>query len=778
MDLTTATIITAARRGTVERTACRMLVEEIAKRTAIKLRTATLTPVRGPLIFLGTRANPPAGMPAVAQRGAAGAEGYTLRIGRAGPRPTVVALGNDPSGCVFAAGRLLREMRMSPGRIMAPRMNVTTAPAKALRGHQIGWRPTANSYDLWDEKRFEQYIRDLAIWGTNAIELIPSTPDWSFEKTVTQNARFAEIIHAYGMRVWLWYGFDDMTPPGVTGVGLTPGETPCPSRPDGRRFMLDRRRELFRRFKHLDAVFVPGGDPAGCDCDLCKPWVRTMVPLCAETAKALHEAHPKAQLWLSNQGFRDDDNKWFYRFLRTQKPEWLAGIAYGPWAEETIASMRAAAPARYPIREYPDITHTLRSQYPVPDWDIAFAQTLGREPPMYRITQEAHIARLYQSLSCGSGSYSDGINDDIHKIIWSAVLWDPAADPMVVAREYARHHFGPQFEGDGARGIAGFERAWNGPLLGNADVPRTYALWRSMEQRGGKALMGNWRFQMALLRATYDRFVQLRLQADTAAERSVLDALAADPDPVHAVQAGMAAIDAAQSRAVEPQMKQRLMELGQVMYDLIGMQLSVSRWGASGSERGAILDFLDAPITNLAWMRAELTRLQALSDPNAVRQGIERILKWEDAGPGGYYDDLGDPRRQPHLVRQLTWEQDPGAVRSTQCGFRRGLTNPRMSWVNYAETLYGVPIVMRYEGLDTNAQYVVRAVYTGRYSPTMTLTANDRYVVHGPLKQPQEPTVQEWPVPKEATATGTLTLRWDRTEGRGAQVSEVWLVRR
>ena len=68
---------------------------------------------------------------------------------------------------------------------------------------------------------------------------------------------------------------------------------------------------------------------------------------------------------------------------------------------------------------------------------------------------------------------------------------------------------------------------------------------------------------------------------------------------------------------------------------------------------------------------------------------------------------------------------------------------------------------MRYKGLDPKASYVVRAVYSGRYRPTMTLIANDK-----------------WPVPREATLSGTLTLKWQRVTGRGAQVSEVWLIRR
>ena len=43
----------------------------------------------------------------------------------------------------------------------------------------------------------------------------------------------------------------------------------------------------------------------------------------------------------------------------------------------SLPQLRAAVPARYPIRHYPDITHSRQCQYPVPDWDVAYAVTEG-----------------------------------------------------------------------------------------------------------------------------------------------------------------------------------------------------------------------------------------------------------------------------------------------------------------------------------------------------------------------------------------------------------------
>ena len=64
------------------------------------------------------------------------------------------------------------------GRVeVADGLNVTTAPRYGLRGHQLGYRPKTNSYDGWTIALWDRYIRELAIFGNNAIELIPPRSD-------------------------------------------------------------------------------------------------------------------------------------------------------------------------------------------------------------------------------------------------------------------------------------------------------------------------------------------------------------------------------------------------------------------------------------------------------------------------------------------------------------------------------------------------------------------------------------------------------------------------
>ena len=86
-----------------------------------------------------------------------------------------------------------------------------SAPRYRLRGHQLGYRPKTNSYDAWTVPVFEQYIRDLAVFGTNAIELIPPRSDDAADSPhfplppMRMMIEMSRLLDEYGLDVWIWY---------------------------------------------------------------------------------------------------------------------------------------------------------------------------------------------------------------------------------------------------------------------------------------------------------------------------------------------------------------------------------------------------------------------------------------------------------------------------------------------------------------------------------------------------------------------------------------------
>jgi hypothetical protein len=420
----------------------------------------------------------------------------------------------------------------------------------------------------------------------------------------------------------------------------------------------------------------------------------------------------------------------------------------------------------------------VRCEYPVANWDPAFAHTLGREPFNPRPKAYAHIHNSLAPHSNGFISYSDGVNDDVNKFVWTALSWDPSQDVAAILKEYASYLVEPEHAEGIAEGLLMLERNWEGPLASNAAVAETLTHWTQLEQAVDSSVRVNWRFQQMLLRARYDACTQRRLCEDVQREADAHAALskAEETGVEAAVKAARAALATEPARETL-ELREAIEKLGEQLYRGIGMQLDVKRYGASGAERGAVLEFLDNPLNNRTWLEKQFGAILKETDRAKQIESIHAILAWEDPGPGGFYDDLGNAAKEPHLVRPLTWSEDPGFIESVQDGFTREAEQWRQSWRDQAETLYGTPLRVRYEGLDVTAKYRVKATYAGRYGAKMRLTADDAHLIHDTLGATDPPAPQTFDVPVEATKDGTLELRWDLVEGRGCQVAEVWLIK-
>src|SRR6185503_13043971 len=187
--------------------------------------------------------------------------------------------------------------------------------------------------------------------------------------------------------------------------------------------------------------------------------------------------------------------------------------------------LRAEVPAKYPIRHYPDITHSRRCQFPVPDWDRAFAFTSGREGINPRPLDQAAIFRSLQPHTIGFLTYSEGCNDDVNKIIWSALGWDPGANVTNILREYSRYFINDRYSEQFAQGLLALERNWRGPLRSNKGIDQTLKRFQSLEKSASAQDLKNWRFQQALYRAYYDAYTRSRLNFETSLEEKAMNRL-------------------------------------------------------------------------------------------------------------------------------------------------------------------------------------------------------------------------------------------------------------
>jgi hypothetical protein len=560
------------------------------------------------------------------------------------------------------------------------------------------------------------------------------------------NRAMAEICARYGIGYWVW--------------------TPAPFdlNDQAKKAELNAQfDELFADVPNIAGVFFPGGDPGSNPPDLVLQYLE-------EVAARMRRSHRETKIWLSLQGFSSEKAEVVYRYLDRGVPEWFGGIVAGP-SSPPVASTRRRLP-NVRLRLYPDLTHNKISQFEVPGWDQAYALTLGREAVNPRPYEYAEIYHRYAALSDGFISYSDGVHDDVNKIVWSALAWDRSRDVRGTLIEYARVFFSPAVAEEAADGLLALERNWRGSLAANGGVEATLLYWRSLEKKAPE-LASNWRWQMCLLRANYDAYVRRRLLQDTKLEVEANEILA---------QAGERGPDAAMgeaskvlNRAVEApagaDLRARIVDLCDQLFQSIKLQTSVEKYHASGAERGAVLDFVDNPLNNRWWLEDEFAKVRKLADNAEKARRLVELARWENPGPGSYYDNVGHLAKSPHVVRANGAEDDEPLF----WWWDNGKSRARLSW---QVTMW--PKELRYEGLDPKAAYVVR---TSGYGQALLRIDGDKVAPTVDGREMGE--VKEFPVPAHCLEDGTLVLTWDKATDEGhlnwrrrSRLAEVWLLKK
>jgi hypothetical protein len=699
------------------------------------------------------------------------AEGFSVRTLHSGSRTALVVAAETSRGRLFGVGWVLRKLETVPGRVVAPDdLAVDTAPGQAVRGVQIGYRFKNNSYDAWTLAMFERRVRDIAIFGGNTIQVIAPVSDDKATSPLFPASPLETIIglsalaERYGLDFALYYPQLDSDYGDPVALAAA----------------LETFEALVRRLPRVDALYVPGGDPGHTHPD-------RLFPLVEQEARILRRIHPGAKVWLSAQGFDQAESQAFYA-QTARNPDWLTGVFYGPQTRDPMAVQRQRIPARYPIQFYPDIGHTMHSQFPVPEWDPAFAITEGREPINPRPLGQATIFRHFAALNTGAVTYSEGVNDDVNMALWFQLGWSAQVEPRTVLEDYARVFLGARI-GDRPStrftdGLLALERNWAGKAADNARIDATLALFDDLEQRASPVQRADWRFESALYRAVYDAWVRTRSRAEAARQAAAMAAL--DQASAIGAEAAMRRAERALARPDAPRalaLRARLFDLAGRLYAHAGLQLSVQRYGASAIERGANLDRVGASLNDRVWLTRQFAEIRAL--PTEAER-LTRLATIADAPlvrRGALYDDLGDPDREPHLVRGADFGRDPQLLESAIDGIADKIPDDgwRAAWTTYAETLYDRPITLAYRDLDPNRTWRLRATYAGEdYQLPMRLTANG-VELHPPTPRATNPMTVDLAIPPEVTRSGQLRLEWTRPPGvggggRGHQVAEVWLI--
>ena len=145
IDLSGAVVLSPAGLGKRQNNAIGMLLDEVEKRSGIRWERSPQWPTEEtPLICVllasdrsTFTANFVRTLPPIAY--SESPEGYQIYCPKDGDNNHIFVSGNDERGVLFGIGRLLRELRMGPGKIHLPKdFEEISAPSYSLRGQQLG----------------------------------------------------------------------------------------------------------------------------------------------------------------------------------------------------------------------------------------------------------------------------------------------------------------------------------------------------------------------------------------------------------------------------------------------------------------------------------------------------------------------------------------------------------------------------------------------------------------------------------------------------------------
>lgn len=533
--------------------------------------------------------------------------GYKITLGER----SVSLIASGVRGHIYAVGMLLRKIEKADGGVcLAEDIGGSYAPDKSIRGHQIGYRTTPNTYDAWSYDDYRRYYLDMMFFGVNTVEHIP------YENGVSNRNRLmkydeedflveaARMADEYDLDVSVWHPNNE-------------GETVEQA--------AARRGRLYERVPRLDAVFPPGGDPGDFE-------AAEFIERCRAISKELKRSHPNAEMWPSAQQPHSIPT-WGEDLIRELEklPEEIDGIITGPNRAFEIDELRRRVPAKYPIRLYPDITHNVRCEYPVhfdrDDWHFALTTGLSRECTNPRPREYRRIHRLTRRYVIGSVSYSEGVNDDVNKFMWSDMDYFPDCDLRTTLLDYARLFFYGAPADTLADGILSLELNWQCDPAENPAIDRTLETFEALS-REYPFLNENWRFLQLLMRAECDELLRSRrlfeLGLISRARRAALDG------DLEAVREILTAEPTEEYRSLRADISR----IAQRLFELIGMQLDVENYCANSWERGAVLETIDLPVTDRQWLLGRLDYAMSTADP---AEFMRRAFDRNKVEPDEYY---------------------------------------------------------------------------------------------------------------------------------------------
>jgi hypothetical protein len=383
---------------------------------------------------------------------AIGSEGFRIS-GRGGG---IEVAGQNELGVLYGLGKLLRTSRYSQEGFTPGSWRGQSVPQKPIRGIYFATH-FHNYYHDAPVEEIERYVEDLALWGLN--ELVMWYDMHHFDGADDPKAvAFRARLHAIGLAAKR-IGMDvSLVVVGNEAYGNSPAElraapgggrggyypcAVCPSKPEGMRYILKVLGEEFDWAADLKprSIWIWPYDQGGCGCASCLPWGSKGFMKCVDQVGRLaRKKLPGTKIVLSS---------WFM-----DRNEWR-GVAEQLRRNKHLADAIISEPGPHGLRIDPNDLELPLLGFP----EISMHGTFpwggfGATPLTARAQSQWNAVKATHA---GGFPYSEGIYEDLTKVVYSQLYWSnrPAEETV---KEYIAFEFSPDVVEDVAAVIKTLER--------------------------------------------------------------------------------------------------------------------------------------------------------------------------------------------------------------------------------------------------------------------------------------------------------------------------------
>lgn len=372
-----------------------------------------------------------------------GKEGFRIEDGDGGVKIT----GNDERGLLYGVGKFLRTSSYNKYGIEPGKWRGVSVPEKPIRGIYFATH-FYNYYQTAPIKEIESYIEDLALWGTNNIMMWFDMHHFKDENDpegmvfLNRLRQIANAAREVGMGV-------SFTMTANEGYGESPEELRvklggsrggvyftdiCPSVTGGQEYIVKIRTNFFNRIKDLQPEFVCiwPYDQGGCGCKECMPWGSNgFIKISKILSKLTRRMLPGSKIILSTGDFDAIERKSLNEVLAKDK-SWI-DVILEEHADESYNAGYESAPGNLPVVRFPEI-----SMYNTFPWG-----GFGATPVPMQIKKS--FDNKFGKYVVGGFPYSEGIFEDINKVVCGQLFWDSSQPLDNILKEYASYEFASEF---------------------------------------------------------------------------------------------------------------------------------------------------------------------------------------------------------------------------------------------------------------------------------------------------------------------------------------------